>query len=117
MKTQIITEHGREKFKDRVNLPLKAMPRQATLALERGLTGRTADKQLKEYIINKLNRHKETFVVIYARKVFVFNRKDLAFVTVHGLPRNLWIHEDISKKNKAKAEKAQTMPNPCIALS
>lgn len=101
MTNAIVTNHAKQRTKERLGVRKKTADKIATKALNQGITHSMVKGNLKSYL-DKLYLKERTAnnLRIYNRKVYLF--KDTVLVTVLNLPQNLVKTADKINKNMKK---------------
>lgn len=98
MKKAIVTNHAKQRTKDRLGLSKKIADKVATKALEKGITHGLAKGSLKNYLDKLYLAHRTANNLrVYNRKVYLFD--DTVLITVINLPNNLIKTADKIQKN------------------
>lgn len=101
MSKSIVTNHAKQRGKDRLGINKKAVDRIADKALQCGITHAETTGNLKTYIDKIYLSHKNgNNIRVYNRQIFLFN--DNVLVTILNLPKNLIKIADKIKKNLDK---------------
>lgn len=96
-----ITNHARERAKDRLGVSKKTTDKIAEKALSFGLSHNETNGRLKKYIDGLYFAHPNTNNFrIYNRKVYIF--KDTTLITILNLPNNLIKIADAQQEKKIK---------------
>ena len=97
MTKSIVTNHAKQRGKDRLGINKKAVDRIADKALEYGLRHLETQGNLKTYIDKLYLSHKNANNIrIHNRQVFLF--RDNVLITILNLPKNLVKIADKLKK-------------------
>lgn len=101
MSTAIVTNHAKQRTKDRLGVSKKIADKIANKALEHGVTHALAKGKLKAYLDKLYLSHKSANNLrVYNRKVYLFDRTVL--ITVLNLPNNLINAADKLQRQKEK---------------
>lgn len=96
----IVTNHAKQRTKDRLGVSKKIADKVANKALEHGITHAMAKGNLKSYLDKLYLTHRNANNLrVYNRKVYVF--KSTVLITVINLPNNLIKVADKIQKNIA----------------
>jgi len=108
----ILTNHAKERAKERLGLSKDAIARLAGRAFRNGVNYRDTRGQLHGYILKRINRYKSegTNIRLYGETVFVFvdvlqndtNEVSPVLVTVFKIPKKLMNHSFAASKKKEK---------------
>lgn len=94
----IVTNHAKQRTKDRLGVSKKIADKIALKALENGVTHSLAKGNLKSYLDKLYLKHRNANNLrVYNRKVYLFNQSVL--ITVINLPNNLIKTADKIQKN------------------
>lgn len=94
----IVTNHAKQRAKDRLGVSKKIADKVATKALEGGVTHSLAKGNLKSYLDKLYLKHRNANNLrVYNRKVYLFNNTVL--ITVINLPNSLIKVADKIQKN------------------
>ena len=94
----IVTNHAKERTKERLGLRKKVADKVANKALENGIKHSMAKGNLRKYFEKLyLTERKANNIRIYNRKVYLF--KGTVLITVINLPNNLIKAADSIQKN------------------
>lgn len=94
----IVTNHAKQRTKDRLGVSKKIADKIALKALENGITHSLAKGNLKSYLDKLYLTHRNANNLrVYNRKVYLFNKSVL--ITVINLPNNLIKAADKIQKN------------------
>lgn len=99
-----ITEHARDRAKERLGLNLRALRRLASSALEHGLGQSDTRGALRRYLDGKAMLHPGCFPKVYGCHVFIFGTEN-ALITVWELP-----HEFRRSAENARAKRGGAKP-------
>lgn len=101
MLTAIVTNHAKQRTKDRLGVSKKVANKIAGKALEHGVTHALAKGKLKSYLDKLYLSHKSANNLrVYNRKVYLFDKNIL--ITVLNLPNNLINAADKLQHQKEK---------------
>lgn len=105
--TATTTKHGKKRIKERVGVGGKSADRQASLALERGLTHSDCKNRLLKWVNSRVLKGKKSHhaynnIRIYNSKLFIFDGEQDILITVIAVPNNLL--PLVNKLSKAKKE-------------
>lgn len=96
----IVTNHAKQRTKDRLGVSKKMADKMANKALEHGITHSMAKGNLKGYLDKLYLKHKTANNLrVYNRKVYLFDRGIL--ITIINLPNNLIKIADKIQKNNS----------------
>lgn len=99
MNNAIVTNHAKQRAKDRLGVSKKIADKIANKALEQGVTHANAKGNLKSYLDKLYLRNKTANNLrIYNRKVYLFDGPVL--ITIYNLPNNLINAADKLQKKK-----------------
>lgn len=88
MREAIVTNHAKQRTKERLGLSKKIADKVAAKALEHGVSHSSAKGNLKHYLDKLYLKHKTANNLrVYNRKVYIFNGNIL--ITVINLPNSL----------------------------
>lgn len=88
MRKAIVTDHAKQRTKDRLGVSKKIANKVASKALEHGITHASAKGNLKSYLDKLYLSHKTANNIrVYNRKIYIFDGHIL--ITVLNLPNNL----------------------------
>lgn len=101
MKSTIVTNHARERAKQRLGVSKKTTDKIAEKALSFGVTHAQSTGNLKHYLSKLYLKYKTANNIrVYNRKIYIFN--DVNLITIMNLPNSLI---KIADKNQKKNNK------------
>ena len=99
----VVTQHGYDRFKERLGLNKKAAKRMAVIAYDKGISHAKSDGKLYKYIshVTSQSKVRGSDVRLYGDSVYCFKREDnntIKLCTVYRIPRKYM--DELHKRSK-----------------